>query len=55
MKAEAVRSGAQSLKDIFMYRAKKMIQKTVDTEREGVRKNVFTIARINGAGGLELA
>lgn len=44
--------GAQSLKDIFMYRAKKMIQKTVDTEREGVRKNVFTIARINGAGGL---
>ena len=44
--------GAQSLKDIFMYRAKKMIQKTVDTEREGVRKNEFTIARINGAGGL---
>lgn len=44
--------GAQSLKDIFMYRAKKMIQKTVDTEREGVRKNVFTIARINSAGGL---
>ena len=44
--------GAQSLKDIFMYRAKKMIQKTIDTEREGVRKNVFTIARINGAGGL---
>lgn len=44
--------GAQSLKDIFMYRAKKMIKKTVDTEREGVRKNVFTIARINGAGGL---
>ena len=44
--------GAQSLKDIFMYRAKKMIQKTVDTEREGVRKNVFTSARINGAGGL---
>lgn len=44
--------GAQSLKDIFMHRAKKMIQKTVDTEREGVRKNVFTIARINGAGGL---
>lgn len=45
--------GAQSLKDIFMYRAKKMIQKTIDTEREGVRKNVFTIARINSAGGLE--
>lgn len=44
--------GAQSLKDIFMYRAKKMIQKTIDTEREGVRKNVFTIARINSAGGL---
>lgn len=44
--------GAQSLKDIFMYRAKKMIQKTIDTEREGVRKNVFTIARINCAGGL---
>lgn len=44
--------GAQSLKDIFMYRAKKMIQKTINTEREGVRKNVFTIARINGAGGL---
>lgn len=44
--------GAQSLKDIFMYRAKKMIQKTIDIEREGVRKNVFTIARINGAGGL---
>ena len=44
--------GAQSLKDIFMYRAKKMIQKTVDTEREGVRKNVFTIARINSAGGI---
>lgn len=43
--------GAQSLKDIFMYRAKKMIQKTIDTEREGVRKNVFTIARINSAGG----
>ena len=43
---------AQSLKDIFMYRAKKMIQKTIDTEREGVRKNVFTIARINCAGGL---
>lgn len=45
--------GAQSLKDIFMYRAKKMIQKTIDIEREGVRKNVFTIARINSAGGLE--
>ncbi len=44
--------GAQSLKDIFMYRAKKMIQKTIDIEREGVRKNVFTIARINSAGGL---
>ena len=44
--------GAQSLKDIFMYRAKKMIQKTIDTEREGVRENVFTIARINSAGGL---
>ncbi len=44
--------GAQSLKDIFMYRAKKMIQKTIDTEREGVRKNVFIIARINSAGGL---
>ena len=44
--------GAQSLKDIFMYRAKKMIQKTINTEREGVRKNVFTIARINSAGGL---
>ena len=44
--------GAQSLKDIFMYRAKKMIEKTIDTEREGVRKNVFTIARINSAGGL---
>ena len=44
--------GAQSLKDIFMYRAKKMIQKTIDTEREGVRKNVFTIARINSAGGI---
>ena len=44
--------GAQSLKDIFMYRAKKMIQKKIDTEREGVRKNVFTIARINCAGGL---
>ena len=44
--------GAQSLKDIFMYRAKKVIQKTIDTEREGVRKNVFTIARINCAGGL---
>ena len=44
--------GAQSLKDIFMYRAKKMIQKTINTEREGVRKNVFTIARINCAGGL---
>ena len=44
--------GAQSLKEIFMYRAKKMIQKTIDTEREGVRKNVFTIARINSAGGL---
>lgn len=44
--------GAQSLKDILMYRAKKMIQKTIDTEREGVRKNVFTIARINSAGGL---
>ena len=44
--------GAQSLKDIFMYRAKKMIQKTIDTEREGVRKNVFTIARINSAGRL---
>lgn len=44
--------GAQPLKDIFMYRAKKMIQKTIDTEREGVRKNVFTIARINSAGGL---
>ena len=44
--------GAQSLKDIFMYRAKKKIQKTIDTEREGVRKNVFTIARINSAGGL---
>ena len=44
--------GAQSLKDIFMYRAKKMIQKTIDIEREGVRKNVFTIARINCAGGL---
>lgn len=44
--------GAQSLKDIFMYRAKKMIQKTIDTEREGVGKNVFTIARINSAGGL---
>ena len=44
--------GAQSLKDIFMYRAKKMIQKTIDTEWEGVRKNVFTIARINSAGGL---
>ena len=44
--------GAQSLKDIFMYRAKKMIQKTINTEREGVRKNVFTIARINSAGGI---
>lgn len=44
--------GAQSLKDIFMYRAKKMIQKTIDTEREGVRENVFTIARINSAGGI---
>lgn len=44
--------GAQSLKDIFMYRAKKMIQKTIDTEQEGVRENVFTIARINSAGGL---
>lgn len=44
--------GAQSLKDIFMYRAKKMIQKTIDIEREGVRKNVFTIARINSAGRL---
>ena len=44
--------GAQSLKGIFMYRAKKMIQKTIDTEREGVRENVFTIARINSAGGL---
>ena len=44
--------GAQSLKDIFMYRAKKMIQKTIDTEREGVSKNVFTIARINSAGGI---
>lgn len=44
--------GAQSLKDIFMYRAKKMIQKTIDIEREGVRENVFTIARINSAGGL---
>lgn len=44
--------GAQSLKEIFMYRAKKMIQKTIDTEREGVRENVFTIARINSAGGL---
>ena len=44
--------GAQSLKDIFMYRVKKMIQKTINTEREGVRKNVFTIARINSAGGL---
>lgn len=44
--------GAQSLKDIFMYRAKKMIQKTIDTEREGVRENVFNIARINSAGGL---
>lgn len=44
--------GAQSLKDIFMYRAKKMIQKTIDIEREGVRKNVFTIARINSAGAL---
>ena len=44
--------GAQSLKDIFMYRAKGLIQKTVDTEREGVRKNVFGIAKINSAGGL---
>ena len=44
--------GAQSLKDIFMYCAKKMIQKTINTEREGVRKNVFTIARINSAGGI---
>ena len=44
--------GAQSLKDIFMYRAKKLIQKTINTEREGVRKNVFTIARINSAGGI---
>ncbi len=44
--------GAQSLKDIFMYRAKKMIQKTINTEREGVRKNVVTIARINSAGGI---
>lgn len=44
--------GAQSLKDIFMYRAKGLIQKTVDTEREGVRKNIFGIAKINSAGGL---